>query len=78
MKTAISLPDRLFKNAERHSRRTGKSRSELYADAVAEYLARHTPDSVTETMNEACAKVGGETDPFVKAAARRILRKETW
>ena len=78
MKTAISVPDRVFKNAERHARRTGKSRSELYADAMAEYLLRHGPDHVTEKMNEVCAKAGPEDHRFARAAARRILRKEPW
>jgi metal-responsive CopG/Arc/MetJ family transcriptional regulator len=78
MKTAISLPDRVFRDAERHARRTGKSRSQLYADAVAEYLARHGSDSVTEMMNEACAKAGPEEGHFTQAAARRLLRKEKW
>jgi metal-responsive CopG/Arc/MetJ family transcriptional regulator len=41
MKTAISLPDRIFLEAERYARRTGRSRSQLIAVALTEYLARH-------------------------------------
>lgn len=33
VKTAITLPDRIFRAAERHARRARKSRSQLYADA---------------------------------------------
>jgi len=29
----------------------------LFSDALKEYLARHTPDSVTEAMNRACAEL---------------------
>jgi metal-responsive CopG/Arc/MetJ family transcriptional regulator len=78
MKTAISLPDEVFRAAEAHARRTKKSRSQLYADAIAEYLARHAPEEVTEAMNKAVAKVGEPTDPFVSEAARRILERSEW
>lgn len=51
MKTAVSVPDELFEAAERQAQRTKKSRSQLYAEALAEYLARHAPDEVTEAGN---------------------------
>ena len=41
MKTAISLPDDLFDSADELAQQLGVSRSELYARAVAEYLAKH-------------------------------------
>jgi len=44
MKTAVSIPDDVFEKAERHARRMGKSRSQLYNHALAEYVARHAPD----------------------------------
>jgi len=78
MKTAISIPDELYEGAERLARRTKKSRSRLYGDALKEYLARHAPDEVTEAMNRACAEVGEARDPFVSAAARRILERNAW
>jgi metal-responsive CopG/Arc/MetJ family transcriptional regulator len=46
MKTVISLPDGVFRDAERLARRLKKSRSELYREAVAEYVVpgcRRTP-----------------------------------
>src|SRR5437899_1660582 len=78
MKTAISIPDDVFEKAERLARRMKKSRSELFSKAVAEYIARHAPDHVTETMNEVCAEVGLETDPFVAAASQRTLERSEW
>jgi predicted CopG family antitoxin len=47
MKTAISIPDDVFAGAERLAKRTKKSRSQLFSDAVREYLARHTAEEVT-------------------------------
>jgi len=78
MKTAISIPDGVYQGAERLARRTKKSRSRLYGDALKEYLARHAPDEVTEAMNRACAEVGETKDPFVSSAARRILERSEW
>jgi metal-responsive CopG/Arc/MetJ family transcriptional regulator len=79
MKTAVSLPDDVFEGAERHARRTRKTRSQLYADALAEYLARHAPEEVTDAMNTVVEQLGKSTsDPFVAAAARRILKQVDW
>lgn len=78
MKTAVSLPDRVYREAERHARRTRKSRSQLYAEALSEYLARHAPDEVTEAMNAAVDRLGGAPDPFVKRATRRVLKSVEW
>jgi metal-responsive CopG/Arc/MetJ family transcriptional regulator len=78
MKTAVSLPDRLFRAAERHAQRAQKSRSQLYAEALAEYLARHAPDEVTEAMDRVVDDVGAELDAFGGAAARRVLERTEW
>jgi metal-responsive CopG/Arc/MetJ family transcriptional regulator len=78
MKTAVSIPNEIYHGAERLARRTKKSRSRLYGDALREYLARHAPDEVTEAMNRACAEAGESRDPFVPAAARRILERSEW
>ncbi len=78
MKTAVSIPDDLFEGAERLARRTKKSRSRLFRDALKEYLARHTPDQVTEAMNNALAELGATDDPFVSTSARRVLERSEW
>ena len=38
---AVSIPDDVFEGAERLARRTNRSRSRLFSDALKEYLARH-------------------------------------
>ena len=78
MKTAISLPDELFSKAERIAKRTGKSRSQVFQEALGDYVARHTPEEVTEAMNRACAEAGDRPDPFATAAAGRVLRRSDW
>ncbi len=78
MKTAISVPDSVFQEAERYARRSGKSRSRLFSEAVSEYLARHAPDAVTAAMDRVCDALGGAGDDFVAAAARRVLERTEW
>ncbi len=78
MKTAVSLPDDVFRAAEAQARRTKKSRSQLYAEAIAEYLARHAPDEVTEAMNRVVDRIQEPCDPFVAEAARLILKRSEW
>ena len=78
MKTAVSVPDEVFRAAERQARRTRKSRSQLYAEALSEYLARHGPDEVTDAMNGVVDRLKEPTDRFVSAAARRVLERSEW
>jgi metal-responsive CopG/Arc/MetJ family transcriptional regulator len=78
MKTAVSVPDPLFLAAERQAKRTKKSRSQLYADALAEYLSRHAPDEVTEAMNAVVDQVGDGDVPFVRAASQHVLSRTEW
>ncbi len=78
MKTAISLPEDLFKEAEKFARRSRKSRSKLYTEALTEYLRRHSPDYVTEAMNKVYDCLTEQDLSFVSETARKILTKETW
>ena len=80
MKTAVSLPDRVYREAEGYAKRTRKSRSQLYAEALVEYLARHAPDEVTEAMNVVVDELGDATpaDAFAQGAGRRMLRSVEW
>jgi Arc/MetJ-type ribon-helix-helix transcriptional regulator len=78
MKTAVSIPDEVFEQAERLARRARKSRSQVFSSALREYLARHAPDEVTEAMDRVCAQTGDQPDPFVNEAARRTLERSEW
>ena len=78
MKTAVSVPDAIYDDAERLARRLGTSRSGLYARALAEFLARHSPAEVTEALDRAISEVGEEGRPFGEAAARRVLEDSDW
>jgi metal-responsive CopG/Arc/MetJ family transcriptional regulator len=78
MKTAVSIPDDVFEGAQRLARRTKRSRSRVFSDALREYLARHSPDEITDAMNKACAEMGESSSPFAAEAARRTLERIEW
>jgi len=78
MKTAVSLPDDLFEAADSLAERLGVSRSELYARAVAEYLAKHRDENVTERLNEVYADEASGLDPSVRSAQARSVSSNEW
>jgi len=78
MKTAISVPDAVFKSADALAQRLGVSRSELYARAVAEYVAKHQAAKVTERLNMVYSSHGDEVEPALRRAAKRTLRRSQW
>jgi predicted transcriptional regulator len=78
MKTAISVPDELFAEAEQLARRLKRSRSRLYADAIREYLARHDPDAVTAALDRVYADQPSGLDPELRAAGERLLQEVDW
>jgi antitoxin MazE6 len=78
MKTAISIPDKIYRDAERLSRRLKKSRSQVYTEAVTEYIARHDPEAVTEAMNRVCEAIDTRLDPAIAVAATRTLESTEW
>ena len=79
MKTAVSVPDEVFKSAEVLAKRLKLNRSQLFSRALSEFLARHSPDEVTAALNRVCGDLGaGKTDSFVTSAARQTLKKTEW
>ena len=78
MKTAISLPKDVFEKAERLALRARKSRSQIYCEALREYVARHSPDDVTDALNRAMEQIGKTEDKFVTMASARALARVEW
>ena len=80
MKTAVSIPDPVFQGAETLARRLRISRSQLYARALGEYVRRHAPESVTESLDRLCAEIGEDEDlnRFNARAARHVLARGEW
>jgi len=55
VKTAISLDESLFREAEEWAGKLGVSRSQLFARAVEEYVRRRENEELVRRLNEAHA-----------------------
>jgi predicted transcriptional regulator len=78
MKTAVSVPDDLFKQAEAVARRLRLSRSRLYATAIAEFLERQRSQAVTERLNEVYSRRPAKVDPALHRAQLKSMAKNSW
>ncbi|MCC7055435.1 MAG: hypothetical protein IT355_19330 [Gemmatimonadaceae bacterium] len=67
----------MFDEADRLATAIGMSRSQLYATALAEYLAKHRDSDVTDALNRVYADPPPH-DAGVQAAARTALRRSEW
>jgi metal-responsive CopG/Arc/MetJ family transcriptional regulator len=82
MKTAISIPEKLFEAAEQFARGRGMSRSELYATALRHYLGEHRGEMITERLDEI---YGGESVVWIQTSlacrrgrCRRMTGSAAW
>jgi metal-responsive CopG/Arc/MetJ family transcriptional regulator len=78
MKTAVSVPDDLFRLAETAARRLHVSRSQLYATALAEYLERETAASITDRLNQVYSDLDSKLDSSLMNAQLASLDRESW
>jgi len=80
VKTAISLPDPVFKSAEQLAQRLRMSRSELYAKAVKAFLEEHRDDLITSRLNDVYGPEAecSSLDPGVAFLQHRSLSREKW
>jgi metal-responsive CopG/Arc/MetJ family transcriptional regulator len=78
MKVAISLPDPVFTAAEELAQRLRVSRSQLYAQAIEEYLGKRQDSQVTEQLNAVYAVIQEPIDPAMTAAQFKVIGDETW
>lgn len=80
MKTAISIPDHVFNDAERLVARFKTSRSELYSRAIAEFIARHDDDAVTRALDEVARNINPDPSEtqLISSSAVAILRQVEW
>ena len=78
MKTAISIPDTIFQQAEKAAQQMKMTRSELYTKAIASFLERHHAQSVYENLNEVYAKESSTLPQEFAAAQAALLATEEW
>ena len=78
MKTAVSLPDNLFSEAEKTARRLKVSRSQFYAMAIEEFISRRKANAITERLNQVYSQHRAEVDPVLQIAQLDSIKKQSW
>lgn len=78
MKTAISIPDEVFEQAERAAKRLGLSRSELFTRAVKEFLGTRLQANITASYDSAFADGDDDLDQVRRKATRDALLGVEW
>jgi metal-responsive CopG/Arc/MetJ family transcriptional regulator len=78
MKTAISIPDAVFEEAEEAAKRLGISRSRLYTKAIERYLAALRCCEVTERLDEIYGEQPARIDPLLQSLQLASLESEDW
>ena len=78
MKTAISVPDPVFNQADRLAKRLLMSRSELYTRAVEEYIDEHRRSRVKEKLDELYSAEHSSLDPALLNAQAASVPEEEW
>ena len=78
MKTAISIPDPVFQEADQTARRLGLSRSELFARAMVTYLEEHRGEGVKEALDRIYGDDESRLDPVLAKIQAASLPRERW
>jgi metal-responsive CopG/Arc/MetJ family transcriptional regulator len=78
MKIAISVPDPVFEAGEHLARQLGISRSQLYSDALAQYLTTRGAAEVTARLNRVYSTERSEIEPALMRAQLQTLDDEAW
>ena len=78
MKTAVSIPDKVFRSADSLAKRLGVCRSQLYATAITEFLLRHQSRKVTERLDHIYEEEDSSLAQGFIAAEMKSLPSEEW
>jgi metal-responsive CopG/Arc/MetJ family transcriptional regulator len=78
MKIAISVPDDVFEAGEHLARQLGVSRSQLYSNALAQYLTARGATEVTARLNAVYSAHSADLDPALQRAQLKTLADEAW
>jgi metal-responsive CopG/Arc/MetJ family transcriptional regulator len=82
MKTAISLPDTLYEDAERTAKSMGIPRSQLFARALEEFINHHKKENITELYDQIYSKISSTDISKIEtlniSSLRELTKNDTW
>ncbi|MFV1989951.1 MAG: ChpI protein [Acidimicrobiales bacterium] len=76
MKTAVSIPDPLFNAADQVARRLMISRSQLYAEALSQFLLAQGDESITAQLDEIHAVEDSHVEPGLAETQASAVAEE--
>jgi metal-responsive CopG/Arc/MetJ family transcriptional regulator len=76
MKTAISIPDEIFKEVEKFSKEHQSSRSEVFAIAVREFLEKMKSKELFNALNEAYSEAESSEEATLRKKSKRYYTKK--
>ena len=78
MKTAVSIEDEVFFEAESAAKEMGLSRSKLYSNAVLEFIRNHRPGSITDKYNKIYSENEIQMEDDIAKANYELFSTEEW
>ena len=78
MKTAISLPDSVFKQADHLATKMHVSRSQLYVMALVKFINEHQGSDITKKIDDYISKHGQPIDSVFINGALTDMRRVEW
>ncbi|MGH8183467.1 MAG: hypothetical protein ACREPH_07400 [Rhodanobacteraceae bacterium] len=78
MKVAVSVPDPVFDAAERLAKERRVPRSQVFSEALEEYVAKHDASAVTAKLNAVYDHQASAVDAALSAAQYAALSHEAW
>ncbi len=76
MKVAISVPDRVFEEAESVAKKLHVSRSRVYTQALEEFVRKHRGETVREALDAVYGSEPSPTDPVLTDLQAEALHEE--
>ncbi|MDP2167506.1 MAG: hypothetical protein Q8J64_04145 [Thermodesulfovibrionales bacterium] len=76
MKTAISVPDEIFKEVENFAREHHFSRSEVFVRAATEYLEKMRSREILRALNAAYLEEETEEEKAAREAGKGYFRRK--
>jgi metal-responsive CopG/Arc/MetJ family transcriptional regulator len=78
MKIAVSIPDKVFHEADSFAKRHRVSRSALFAEAVKSYVAQNRPEDVTQRLDAVYGKKRHDLDGLLTKMQTASIPREKW
>ncbi len=82
MKTAISIPDNVFKDIDKLSKELHCSRSQILTDAAREYIEKLKNEKILKALNKAYSEKETEPEAELRRKGKKhyakLLKGDRW